>query len=370
MSYISDAYNSLSNVSWGDYGFIRNDLSLFSMFPTLKALAFALWERVWGLRNKTGYGYDGICATTFNSLARFKPMTSYNWHNVRQSGYYDDTYNNFQYFIDLAFREFEDLNLSSGACFINEISRNPLPLVIADCMDEVVEELNNEGFVCSLFPLKTNWSTLANCMTINNNKNFPIQRKRLFDKCRYFYSSYREDSPVKSSNSKIGLIYRIGGDYYNTVGMAIDALSSERYYRALNTQSRMPVILQFSVSENKIRIDDFPEYFVVDKAWLDNIMTLYPNITNPLMTFEFNNSLFTSFYKWHYINLSNVVTYNNTQYYVIDVSPTTDEIISIMQSELSSGSDGNRTTRIRYVYNTYLKQFYDGADFFKFIDIA
>lgn len=368
MSYMSNAYNALSNVGWSDFGFVRNDLLMFSMFPILKALAFALYERVFALRDKTGYPY-GVCENLAVYLDRLNQLVSYNRNAVSTTGNYKNNQNNYQYLIDVSLTDFESLNLSSGACFIKEISRNPQPLVIADCMDEVVEELNDEGFVCSLFPLKTGTNG-SDYMYLANDKNFPIQRKRTFDKCRYFFTSYCEESPVQSNNSKIGLIYRIGGDYYNTVGMAIDALSSERYYRALNTQSRMPVILQFSVSENKIRIDDFPEYFVVDKAWLDNIMTLYPNITNPLMTFEFNNSLFTSFYKWHYINLSNVVTYNNTQYYVIDVSPTTDEIISIMQSELSSGSDGNRTTRIRYVYNTYLKNFYDGADFFKFIDIA
>lgn len=369
MSYISDSYNVLSNVSWVDFGFTRNDLSLFSMFPTLKALAFALYERVYGLRDRTGYVYDNVLESLSVCISRLNQLASYNRNAVGTTGYYRDYQNNYQNLIDIFFSEINSLSLSNGACFVSEISRNPQPLVIADLMDEVVEELNDDGFVCSLFPLRAGTDG-HDYVYLANDKNFPIQRKRLFDKCRYFFTSYKEDSPVKTSNSKIGLIYRIGSDYYNTVGMAIDALSSERYYRALNLQSRMPVILQFSVSKNKIRIDDFPEYFVVDKAWLDNIMSTYPNITNPLMTFEFNNSLFTSFYKLHYINLSNVVTYNNTQYYVIDVSPTTDEIISIMQSELSSGSDGNRTTRIRYVYNIYLKNFYDGADFFKFIDIA
>lgn len=369
MSYISDSYNALSNVSWADFGFTRNDLSLFSMFPTLKALAFALYERVYGLRDRTGYVYDNVLENLSVVIGRLNQLASYNINAVGTTGYIKDYQNNYQNLIDIFFSEINSLSLSNGACFVSEISRNPQSLVIADLMDDVVEELNNDGFVCSLIPLRTGTDG-SDYVYLANDKNFPIQRKRLFDKCRYFFTSYEEDSPVKGSNSKIGLIYRIGGDYYNTVGMAIDALSSERYYRALNTQNRMPVLIQFNISENKIRIDDFPEYFVIDKAWLDNIMTLYPNITNPLMTFDFNHSLFNSFYKLHYINLSNVITYNNTQYYVIDVSPTTDEIISILQSELSNGSDGGRTARIRYVYNTYLKQFYDGANFFKFIDIA
>lgn len=366
-------------MSWADYGFINNDMALAYMPNTLLAIAKAIDER-YRLMMCLNYanGYNSQNPDTYmQGLVNGYPYIKL-YNNLAYRGYSSSLYL-ISHYRDFADSYFSQLGRSTYndyltyPTFINGITRNPSFLSYTNVLSEICAELNNEGFTTTPISVVSNYNSP---LEYANNKHWIIQRKRMLDKYRYVYSINYVDnniSPRYKSNTKIVTTQAQTSDvYYNTVNEALANLTNVVVSSFTSSRpSYQKVICKFDIYNNKICINELIDSFIVTKSFVDDAISNCLDLTAPQVQMRIRDttSLLYNGYIIHEVDLNDIVTYDGIDYYKIKYNPSRSDIISILSNLNYAQYDGySEITRVGL--ESGFGQFFDGANYFSFLDIA
>ena len=360
-------------MSWADYGFINNDMTLVYKPKTLLAIAKAVDERYrlricldladgyYNTRNQT---YDQY----LQRLVAGEIMRLYS--NLHYDGSLVTHYRDFfdKYFSQFGYSSYN--NYLSVSTFVNAICRNPKPLSYTDILDDVCNELIDDGFNTNPIPVVLNYNSR---LERANNKHWIIQRQKMLNKYRYVFSISQTYSPRYNGNTKIISKQAYNSDtYYNTVNEALDNLTVENVSSFVNSRPayRRP-ICSFDIYHNQICINRLYDSIIITKSFVDDAILNCHDLTNPKIQMFVGEatSVFYSDNIIHDVDLNNIVTIDGVDYYKINFNPTRDEIISILSNLDFSQYEGYGESANAYLQSGF-GQFFDGANYFDFLDIV